>query len=199
MTQRSTVISLLFGLCVVLFVSACASATGTAPTTRTFQNTTPIAVPGEGTSGPAAPYPSVISVVDMPTTVTAVTVTLSAISHTWPADIDVLLVGPAGQHTLLMSDAGGGTNILNVTLTFDQSAEDSLPSSGPIMSGTYLPTNFGDGDIFAAPAPGGPYDVSLDVFDGTNPNGTWSLYVVDDAGGDVGTIGGGWSLTVTSR
>jgi hypothetical protein len=32
---------------------------------------------------------------------------------------------------------------------------------------------------------------------GGNPNGTWSLYVVDDAAGDIGNFNGGWSLTFT--
>jgi hypothetical protein len=32
------------------------------------------------------------------------------------------------------------------------------------------------------------------VFDGTNPNGSWNLFVVDDAGGDTGNITGGWCL-----
>ena len=38
---------------------------------------------------------------------------------------------------------------------------------------------------------------TLAAFNGVNPNGTWSLYVVDDLGADVGTITGGWSLTIT--
>src|SRR6185295_515937 len=29
-------------------------------------------------------------------------------------------------------------------------------------------------------------------------NGTWSLYVFDDGGGDLGTIAGGWSLLITT-
>jgi subtilisin-like proprotein convertase family protein len=29
------------------------------------------------------------------------------------------------------------------------------------------------------------------VFNGTNPNGTWSLYINDDAGGDTGSVTGG--------
>jgi hypothetical protein len=32
------------------------------------------------------------------------------------------------------------------------------------------------------------------VFDGTDPNGTWSLFVFDDGAGDAGRIAGGWSL-----
>src|SRR4030095_15354857 len=40
--------------------------------------------------------------------------------------------------------------------------------------------------------------LALSIFNGTNPNGTWSLYIVDDAGGDIGQFAGGWTLTITS-
>ena len=39
---------------------------------------------------------------------------------------------------------------------------------------------------------------ALSVFDGTDPNGTWKLYVVDDAADDTGAITGGWSLHITT-
>ncbi|HET9315967.1 MAG TPA: hypothetical protein VFQ51_10275, partial [Vicinamibacteria bacterium] len=32
------------------------------------------------------------------------------------------------------------------------------------------------------------------LFAGTNPNGTWSLYVANDALGGTGTVAGGWSI-----
>jgi hypothetical protein len=38
----------------------------------------------------------------------------------------------------------------------------------------------------------------LSVFNGTNPNGTWKLYVIDDSAGDNGEITGGWTLTISA-
>ena len=46
------------------------------------------------------------------------------------------------------------------------------------------------------PAPLGPYSTNLSTFYASDPNGTWSLYVVDDALVDTGVIAGGWSLAL---
>jgi hypothetical protein len=63
---------------------------------------------------------------------------------------------------------------------------------------TAKPTNHAPSDVFPAPAP--PADptpaTALSEFDGTSPNGTWELYVVDDALGESGAISGGWCLTI---
>ncbi len=167
--------------------------------TRSLTNASAIAVPGSGTSGPGSPYPSTITVSGLAGTVTKVTVTLRNISHTFPDDIDVLLVGPTGAKTLLMSDTGGGNALSGVTLTFDDNAASSLPDSSQITSGTYKPTDFDTGsDGFSSPAPAGPYVASLAVFAGSNPNGTWSLYTRDDATRDSGSIGSGWVLNITT-
>ena len=162
-------------------------------------NNAPIAVPGTGTGtstgAPSNPYPSTINVTGVTGTVTKVTVTLHNLNHTFPSDVDVLLVGPGGQTVILMSDVGGETDAVNATLTFD----DSAPSIGTsIVSGTFRPTNVGNGDPFPSPAPSAPFGSFLSVFNGIDPNGTWSLYVVDDAGGDSGNINGGWSLTIST-
>lgn len=168
--------------------------------TQTFSNATPILIPGTGTSGPAAPYPSNIAVSGVVGTVSKVTVTLKNMNHTFPDDIDVLLVGPGGQKILLMSDAGGSPDLVNNTYTFDDAAAATLSDSALSPSGTYKPSNFGTGDTFTAPAPVGPYPDPqlLSVFNGVNPNGTWSLYVIDDVGGDTGNINLGWELNITT-
>jgi len=99
-----------------------------------------------------------------------------------------------------MSDVGDGV-VNNVTNTFSDSAA-SVMSSNTLTSGTYRPTDVTDGsplgDMFPSPAPAPPYGTNLAIFNGTNPNGTWSLYIHDDGPGDTGTITNGWSLDITT-
>ncbi|WP_334311629.1 calcium-binding protein, partial [Dolichospermum planctonicum] len=129
---------------------------------------------------------------------TKLTVTLNNLSHTYPEDIDALLVSPTGANSILMSDTGGSDDINNVTLTFDATATSSLPSSGGISSGTYRPTNYYTGDSFPSPAPGGSYNANFSVFNGTNLNGEWRLYIVDAFPGDTGYLAGGWSVSIAT-
>ncbi len=161
--------------------------------TRSFTNPTAIVIPD---SGPATPYPSIINVANFGGTVTNVTLTLRNLSHTWTRDIDMLLVGPGGQKALVSSDAGnGGAN--NATYTLSDAAASALPLV-QLVSGTYRPADYETGDVLAAPAPSGPYTAPLSAFQGQPANGPWSLYVFDDGGGDLGSLAGGWSLTVTT-
>ncbi len=174
-----------------------------APATSTQSNTGNILVPGTGTGAgtgaPANPYPATLNVSGLPTTIASLTATLTGINHTFPDDIDVILVSPAGQKVLLMSDAGGTLDLVNVNLTFDDAAAASLPDTAQIVSGSYKPSNFGTGaDSFPAPAPAAPYAGTMSTFNGSDPNGIWSLYVVDDLSGDSGNIAGGFSLTITT-
>lgn len=171
----------------------------------TFSNATPITIPGTGTSGVGSPYPSDIVVSGMSGAVVNVTVTLYNLSHTWPSDVDMLLVSPSGAKFILCSDTGSGTDWVNDTITLSDSA-GALMGTAYNGTGTYRPTNYGANDPFAAPAPAAPYQNAAtagtatfaSVFGGTAPNGTWSLYVVDDAGGDIGSMAGGWSITITA-
>ncbi len=164
----------------------------------TYINVNPITI---NDNAVASPYPSNI-VVNNPglTTVTKVQVKLYNFTHTYPDDVDIVLVGPGGQRAMVMSDAGGSTPVNNLNLTFDSTSANILPENTVLSSGTTRPANYELGvDNFPFPGPGALTNESADlsVFNLTNPNGTWSLYVVDDAGGDVGQIGAGWDLILT--
>jgi subtilisin-like proprotein convertase family protein len=162
---------------------------------QTFSNATPITIPHHG---PATPFPSTIAVSGLVGPVSDVDVSLFGLGHTYPKDLDILLVGPGEQRIMLMSDVGGMTNLSGVNLTFDDAAPVTVPDWALIVSGTYQPTNVDSREAFSSPAPPGPYGTTLSVFNGTDPNGTWSLFVVDDVVADRGEITGGWSLTITT-
>ncbi|MEJ5239079.1 MAG: M36 family metallopeptidase [Limisphaera sp.] len=163
------------------------------PRVVTFTNTTPIQILD---NRPASPYPSVIQVSGVTGTVGRVTVTLSNLTHAYAPDVRMLLVGPRGQKTVLMSAAGAPYGVSQATLTFDDAAETVLPEWDALVSGQYRPATYGTQLRFPAPAPDVPYGTTLSQFAGVDPNGTWSLYVWDNASGDVGFIAGGWSLNL---
>jgi VCBS repeat-containing protein len=167
-----------------------------------FSNTTPIAIPGTGTSGNANPYPSTISVSGLTgQLITNLKVIFNNLSHTAPDNIDAMVIAPDGTRIYAMSDAGGVNAINGVTLTFDDAAAGPL-TTGQITTGSYQPTNIDQGDPDTIPgAPTTPPTVAttLSAFRGLNPNGTWELRVVDDAALDTGTMAGGWSLDITSK
>ena len=98
-----------------------------------------------------------------------------------------------------MSDCGGEFSMNNVSLTIDDGSPIGMSDFSSVPSGTYRPSNFGaEVDPFSAPAPAGPYATNLSIFNGTDPNGTWSLYVMDDADKDSGILSGGWRLSIAS-
>jgi len=118
----------------------------------------------------------------------------------------MLLVGPAGQKFVILDGVIGGSPWINITYTLTDSAANLIPSSGTPSSGTFKPTSYFSGDVFPAPAPPGPNQepapaggaTFASVFNGSNPNGTWSLFIFDFATGDGGSMAGGWDLTITT-
>jgi subtilisin-like proprotein convertase family protein len=152
----------------------------------------------------ATPYPKSVTVSGMSGNTSKVVVTLNGLTHTCGRDLDVLLVGPGGQKAMLMSDAGACLAISSGTnVTFDAAAAAAVPQSTAITTGTYRPVDYtiptGSADTFPAPAPAAPWPADLAAFNGASPNGDWKLFVRDDAGADVGTIAGGYSLTITTQ
>jgi subtilisin-like proprotein convertase family protein len=158
--------------------------------------------------GTATPYPSTIPVTTSGSSITDVNVTVSGLSHSFPDDIGLLLVSPKGQSVILMADSGGAQDnaVSGITLTFDDAASDPVPDNTALVSAsTYRPskgtptTADFEGDCTASfpGAPAGPYGTTLSAFDGTDPNGDWKLYVIDDTAVFGGSITG-WSLDIST-
>jgi subtilisin-like proprotein convertase family protein len=201
-TEEETVMKPSVALAITAAAAAMALPSVAPAATRTFANTSTITIP---TSGNASPYPSTIAVGGFGGPVQDVNVKIKSLQHQSATDISVLLVGPAGQRTILMSGAGSATGppTPNETFTLDDEAAASLPCSDqPVPPGSYKPTRATcfstNPEAFGPPAPAGPYPVSLSVFDGKLANGSWKLFVIDESTNDGGVIAGGWSLTITA-
>ena len=98
-----------------------------------------------------------------------------------------------------MTKCGSSFDVNNVTLTFDDAAASTLPSAFQFLPGTYRPTSYAaSGPSFPVPAPPPPYATNLSTFNVSNPNGVWSLYVLDDRALNTGMISNGWILRLTT-
>jgi hypothetical protein len=188
-----------------------------------FINSAPIELPGPGPGvpgpTPSSLYPSNIVVSGLTGTVTDVNVTLNGLDcssrgpdFAYPEDVDILLVGPTGANAVIFSDVGGQnqTTALQfpaINVTLDDQAANPLPADTQLAAGTYRPVDDDNDpdeqpnavgvDNFPPPAPAPSGNTALATFNGTDPNGTWSLYVVDDYPGPNNCrIAGGWTLDI---
>jgi len=190
------------GRLTLLFATALVAAGVTAGSasaaTTTVTNSSPIQIRD---NDQAVPYPSTlnVNVPGLAGNLQKVTATLHGYVHTCPDDVAILLVGPSGANSTLMGNVGGcpGTSTGNIDITFDQAATRTLNDSDVVTSGTYLPSESGT-TALSAPAPTGPYALSLNIFNNLPANGTWSLFIEDQAGNDEGSVLGGWSLNITA-
>lgn len=134
----------------------------------------------------------------------SISVDLTNLTHTWVGDLiaTVTYTPSVGSpiSTTLMSRLGsttatgvGDSSNLGGNYTFSDSGSDLWA----------LMTNAANGSSFVAPS--GNYratgalsstPISLNsVFGGVDGNGTWSLSISDNAGGDTGALGS-WSITI---
>ncbi len=91
-----------------------------------------------------------------------------SITHTYNADLDVYLVSPSGTvYTLSTDNGGSGDNYNNVYFVDGGAAANT---GNITLTGNYAPEGFTFASIGGA------------------ANGVWTLYAVDDASGDDGTI-----------
>jgi len=185
----------LFAVAVGLYV---APQSATAAGGSTFINSASVTTPQVGK------VVSTITVSGQPT-LTDVNVALNGISHVTGPDVDVLLEGPTGVRVMLLSDvdnAAGdaGDPFGPITLAFDDASPGQVPIDTQLVSGFFRPTDVDnnlaspDGDT-VVPATTG---ATLAAFNGTNPNGVWTLHFGDDSDdigpSDTGTLAGGWTL-----
>jgi len=99
------------------------------------------------------------------------------LDHTWVGDLTLRLTSPAGTTVTIISRAGGsgnnGKNFCQTTLDDDATnaiSINNIASTNAPFTGTFKPAN------------------PLSAFDGENPNGTWTLTVIDEFTGDTGNI-----------
>ena len=127
--------------------------------------------------------------------VTDVNLRLEFVAHNQPEDLDLELVSPDGTAVILMSDACSGVPIES-NLILDQDAASPVPENvapeGSCGPGPLRPAEYDSG---SEPWPVFPDGASLDLFNGENANGTWTLYVRDDSAGVAGDIDD-WTLEI---
>jgi subtilisin-like proprotein convertase family protein len=197
-------------LVLTLALSAAASA-------DTYSNNARIAIL-DAPIGQYPPPPGVTTAtlqVSETSVVTSIRVVLMRIYHAESEDLDIAVISPNGTKVVLMSDAGkspgpepsSSRSPLSqigpaVTLTFDDTAGQAIPATGPISTGTYRGADYGPNmtDPFCAGETdqSQPYTTTLSSFNGQPANGTWTLRIQDDCAGGDGEITGGWCVIVNS-
>jgi|1186.fasta_scaffold56410_2 subtilisin-like proprotein convertase family protein len=170
----------------------------------TFSNPAPITI---NDNANASPFPSTINVSGMTGTLSDVNVTLNGLQHTAVQDIGVALVTPSGLGLEVMADVGFDL-APGVTYTFDDGAPTQFPFNSTPPSGSYRPAvHFRGSDFFPSPClytsmlkapPDGSPQGTLASLNGVDPNGTWELCVRDFVMDDSGSIGGGWSIDLST-
>lgn len=143
-------------------------------------------VPQQGlTTGRSQPYPAVIPVTGVRHPIASVRFGQDII-HTYPDDLDIVLVSPRGLAVVLLSDCGGSTDFSG-SISIEHGAPPA-PNDAPLVNGaTYSPTDHDPGDLPPG-LPAGLTFTTLAGLIGTDANGEWSLYVYDDGVNDAGIM-----------
>ncbi len=123
-------------------------------------------------------------------------------------DLYAYLAGPNGGFAVLLNRTGVGGGNGNgygdggFNITLDDSGgnpnihyyENVLNPNGGILTGTWG----SDGenvDPVSGPVGSAPATATLGSFDGTDPNGTWVLFLADVSAGGISTLND-WTLTI---
>jgi subtilisin-like proprotein convertase family protein len=156
------------------------------PTTTSFTNSTPLPIVDVATST------SMVTVSGVGTSLCELTL-MTNLQHTFAADLDITLMSPAGTVVTLTTDNGAGNdNVFDGTL-WDDNANPA--GQVPYVTNNGLATDHAYvNNTLASPlVPEG----AMAAFQGEDPNGTWTISIVDDLAGDTGTLST-WTLNVTT-
>ncbi len=150
---------------------------GCSPTTTTFTQSTPVAIP----TGPAVVTSTVVVSGAGPYLFDVDATTF--ITHTFAADLDITITSPAGTTVTLTTDNGAGNdNVFNGTVWDDDANNDTATDHAYVNLTLASPL-----------VPEG----ALGAFIGEDPNGTWTITISDDLAGDGGSLDS-WALAVTT-
>ena len=117
----------------------------------------------------------------------------TAITHTFPGDLDITLMSPADTVVTLTTDnADTNDNVYNGTLWHDGADPDGQV---PYTTSTGVTTDHPYFDLTLA-SPLVPEE-SFGAFIGEDPNGTWTLTISDDTAVDSGTLAS-WDLEIVA-
>lgn len=169
------------GMCdaVVSFTAPTVSDNCPLPPIQNFQLSGPTAIPDGDTSGISIPFTvSGISATALGTDAYIESVCLD-ISHTWVGDLIVRITSPNGTSVDLMNRPGvpagsfgcGGDDVDACFETGTGNDVENVCSNLPAIGGTFTAMS----DLAA-----------LD--DGSDPNGSWTLFISDNAGFDTGEL-----------
>jgi subtilisin-like proprotein convertase family protein len=115
------------------------------------------------------------------------------ITHTFASDLDFTLTSPSGTVVTLSTDNGSSLDNVFAGTVFDDQANPGSPipySSQPNQTADNAYVNL---TAVATLTPEEP----LSAFNGENPNGVWTLKIIDDDPGATGTLNS-WSLSITT-
>lgn len=123
----------------------------------------PLAVPPAGTSG------TTVSTMTVGGSGTITDLNLMVdITHTFTGDLEIYLEH-GGTSVQVYDDDGGSSDDFDGTIFDDEAATPIADGTGP-YAGSYIPFE------------------ALSAFDGMDLSGDWTLTIVDQLGGDLGTL-----------
>ncbi len=144
---------------------------------KAFTNSTSTAIPDNNSTG----ISSVVTVSGInPLTVATnpIQKVCMNINHSYDGDLDIYLVCPGGTQIELTTDNGGSGD--NFTNTCFVASGTAITAGSAPFTGNYTP------------------EQPFTNLNACNVNGNWTLKVIDDAGGDVGTLLN-WSIYFNSQ